>query len=70
LAAVPGVTGIVSEARRAEGVQDLVVQVAAPSVAETVAASLAADGFGLLEMTEAGTDLESLFLDLTGQAAA
>ena len=70
LAAVPGVTGIVSEARRAEGVQDLVVQVAAPSVAETVAASLAAHGFGLLEMTEAGTDLEGLFLDLTGQAGA
>jgi ABC-2 type transport system ATP-binding protein len=69
LAAVPGVIGIVSQDPRAEGVQDLVVQVAARSVAETVAASLAAHGFGLLEMTEAGTDLEGLFLDLTGQAA-
>ena len=39
-------------------------------MAEEVAASLAAGGFGLLEMTEARTDLERLFLDLTGRAAA
>jgi hypothetical protein len=29
-----------------------------------------AGGFGLLEMSETGTDLEALFLDLTGRAAA
>ena len=63
-------TGIVSETRVAEGVQDFVVQVGARSAAEAVAARLAAGGFGLLEMTETRTDLEGLFLELTGQAAA
>jgi len=70
LGTAPGVIAIVSEARLADGVQDFVVQVGARSAAEAVAASVAAGGFGLLEMTETRTDLESLFLDLTGQAAA
>jgi ABC-2 type transport system ATP-binding protein len=70
LGAVPGVTGIVSATQVGEGVQDLVVQLGARSAAETVAARLAAGGFGLLEMTEARTDLEGLFLELTGRAAA
>lgn len=70
IAAVPGVVGIASEARLGGGVQDLIVQVVDRSVAETVAMSLATNGFGLLEMTEARPDLEALFLDLTGQAAA
>jgi ABC-2 type transport system ATP-binding protein len=70
LGAVPGVTRIVSEAQLAEGVRDFVVRIASRSAAESVAASLAAGGFGLLEMTETRPDLEALFLDLTGQAAA
>ena len=70
LGAVPGVTGIVSETRVADGVQDFVVEVGARSAAEAVAARLAAGGFGLLEMTETRTDLEGLFLELTGEAAA
>jgi hypothetical protein len=64
------VTRIVSEAQLAEGVRDFVVRIAARSAAESVAASLAAGGFGLLEMTETRPDLEALFLDLTGQATA
>jgi ABC-2 type transport system ATP-binding protein len=70
LGAVPGVTGIVSATQVGKGVQDLVVQLGARSAAEAVAARLAAGGFGLLEMTEARTDLEELFLELTGRAAA
>jgi gliding motility-associated transport system ATP-binding protein len=70
LTAVPGVAGIVAQTPVADGVQDFVVQVEARSAAEAVAASLAARGFGLLELTETRTDLEDLFLELTGPAAA
>jgi gliding motility-associated transport system ATP-binding protein len=70
LSAVPGVTRVVSAAASVDGVHDFVVAVAGLSTAEHVAASLAAGGFGLLEMTETRTDLERLFLDLTGRAAA
>ena len=70
LAAVPGVVDIASQTRHADGVQDFVVEIGAGSAAETLAARLAAGGFGLLEMTEAHPDRESRFLDLTGQAAA
>ena len=51
-------------------VHDFVVQVEAPAGPEALAAAVTAGGFGLLEMTETGTDLEALFLDLTGRAAA
>ena len=70
LGTAPGVTGILSEARVGDGVHEFVVRISTPAVAEAVAASVAAGGFGLLEMTEARTDLEALFLDLTAQAAA
>ena len=70
LGAVPGVARVVSAAASADGVHDFVVEVAGLSTAENVAASLAASGFGLLEMTETRTDLEGLFLDLTGRVAA
>jgi ABC-2 type transport system ATP-binding protein len=70
LGAVPGVARVVSAAASAEGVHDVVVQVAGPATAEDVAADLAAGGFGLLEMTETRPDLERLFLDLTSRAAA
>jgi ABC-2 type transport system ATP-binding protein len=70
LGAVPGMTAIVSEAEVADGVQDFVVEVSARSAAEAVAARLAVGGFGLLEMTETRSDLEGLFLGLTGKAAA
>jgi len=70
LGAATGVTGILSEAQVADGVWDFVVEVSTRSAAEAVAASLAAGGFGLLEMTETRTDLEGLFLELTGRAAA
>jgi ABC-2 type transport system ATP-binding protein len=70
LGAVPGVASIEPAARVAEGVHDFVVQVEAPAGPEALAAAVTAGGFGLLEMTETGTDLEALFLDLTGRAAA
>ena len=67
---VPGVTNLVSATRVSDGVQDFVVDVEELSVAEPLAAAVAAGGFGLLEMTESRIDLESLFLDLTGRTAA
>jgi ABC-2 type transport system ATP-binding protein len=70
LAAVPGVTSIAPAARISDGVHDFVVQVARPAAAEALAAAVTAGGFGLIEMTETRTDLEALFLDLTGRAAA
>jgi ABC-2 type transport system ATP-binding protein len=70
LGAVPGVTNIEPATRVADGVHDFVVEVEAPAAAETLAAAVTAGGLGLLEMTETGTDLETLFLDLTGRAAA
>jgi ABC-2 type transport system ATP-binding protein len=70
LGSVPGVAGVVSVAASADGVHDFLVEVAGPSTAEDVAASLAAGGFGLLEMTETRPDLERMFLDLTGRVAA
>jgi ABC-2 type transport system ATP-binding protein len=70
LSAVPGITNIVPTARVADGVHDFVVQVEALATAEALAAAVAVGGFGLLEMTETRTDLEALFLDLTGRAAA
>jgi ABC-2 type transport system ATP-binding protein len=70
LAATPGVAGIVTQTRVTGEVHDFVLVVDALSAAEAVAASLAAGGFGLLELTATRTDLESLFLELTGQAAA
>jgi gliding motility-associated transport system ATP-binding protein len=70
LGTAPGVSGVLSEARVADGVHEFVVQVGTPAAAEAVAASVAAGGFGLLEMTEARSDLEALFLNLTAQAAA
>jgi 2-keto-3-deoxy-6-phosphogluconate aldolase len=54
----------------ADGVHAFVVRIEAPAAAETLAAAVTAAGFGLLEMTETATDLEGLFLDLTGRAAA
>jgi ABC-2 type transport system ATP-binding protein len=70
LGAVPGVTSIEPATRVAEGVHDFVVQVEAPAGPEALAAAVTASGLGLLEMTQIGTDLEALFLDLTGRAAA
>jgi ABC-2 type transport system ATP-binding protein len=70
LDAVPGVTAVEPAARVADGVHAFVVRIEAPAAAETLAAAVTAAGFGLLEMTETATDLEGLFLDLTGRAAA
>jgi ABC-2 type transport system ATP-binding protein len=70
LGAVPGVARVVSAAASADGVHDFVVELTGPSTAEDVAASLAAGGLGLLEMTETRPDLERLFLELTSRAAA
>jgi ABC-2 type transport system ATP-binding protein len=70
LGAVPGVTSIEPATRVAEGVHDFVVQVEAPAGPEALAAAVTAGGLGLLEMTQIGTDLEALFLGLTGRAAA
>jgi ABC-2 type transport system ATP-binding protein len=70
LGAVPGVTNVAPGTPAGEGVHDFVVQVDAPAAAEALAGAVTAGGFGLLEMTETRTDLEALFLDLTGRAAA
>jgi ABC-2 type transport system ATP-binding protein len=70
LRTVHGVINVVSVLAVSDGVHDFVVEVEALSNAEAAAAAVAAGGFGLLEMTETHTDLEALFLHLTGQAAA
>jgi ABC-2 type transport system ATP-binding protein len=70
LRTVSGVINIVSVLAVSDGVHDFVVEVEALSTTEAAAAAVAAGGFGLLEMTETHTDLEALFLHLTGQAAA
>ena len=68
--AVAGVKSWVSADPAVDGVWDCVVEVEALSVAEPLAAAVAAKGFGLLELTETRNDLEGLFRRLTGQAAA
>jgi ABC-2 type transport system ATP-binding protein len=70
LCTVPGVTNVVSVVAVCDGMHDFVIEVETLSTAEAAAAAVAAGGFGLLEMTEIRTDLEALFLHLTGQAAA
>jgi ABC-2 type transport system ATP-binding protein len=62
---VSGVTNVPSVTPVSNGVEDFVVEVEERSVAEALAAALAAGGFGLLEMTETRTDLDGLFLDIT-----
>jgi len=71
LAAVEGVArvdprGAVSDA----ATHEFVVEIADAAVAERVAAAVTGAGSGLLEMTAKGADLEDLFLELTGSAAA
>lgn len=62
-------TSLLSAVPLADGVQDLMVEVDAPSAREAVAAAIVSAGFGLLEMTETRADLERLFLEFTNRAA-
>ncbi|MBL27655.1 MAG: MFS transporter [Rhodospirillaceae bacterium] len=66
----PGVVRVVSAASGEDGTHRFVVEIAEGSAAENIAAALTMGGVGLLEMTETRVDLENLFLDLTGGAAA
>jgi ABC-2 type transport system ATP-binding protein len=70
LCAVPGVTHFISADPISDGVQDFVLEVEEPSVAEALSSAVTRGGFGLLEITETRTDLETLFLDLTSGADA
>jgi ABC-2 type transport system ATP-binding protein len=64
LAAVAGVISVqIEQVQEAVGVY--LVQTRYPAVAESLAATLVAQGFGVLEMRPGGRDLETLFLQLT-----
>jgi ABC-2 type transport system ATP-binding protein len=67
---VPGVRTIALAAPSQSGVAAYRVEVDGPSVAEPIAALLIQSGFGLLTLDEDTVDLEALFLELTGSAAA
>jgi ABC-2 type transport system ATP-binding protein len=70
LGRVPGVHAVALAAPAQSGVAAYRVEVDGPSVAEPIAALLVQGGFGLLSLDEDTVDLEALFLDLTGGAAA
>jgi len=70
LESVPGLVAIVSSAAVSDGVQRFVVEVEDRSATTEIAAAVTAAGFGLIELTETRTDLEQLFLELTGEMAA
>ena len=70
LGRVPGVHAVALAAPAHSGVAAYRVEVDGPSVAEPIAARLVQGGFGLLSLDEDPVDLEALFLELTGGAAA
>jgi ABC-2 type transport system ATP-binding protein len=70
LRAAPGVTEIVTMTPGPDGVHRVVLEVDDLDQADAVAAAVTDGGFGLLELSETRIDLERLFLDLTGRAAA
>lgn len=67
LGAVPGVTECLSATAGADDDVVYVIAVTDLSVGEQVALALTSAGHGLLEMSETRTDLEELFLGLTGR---
>jgi ABC-2 type transport system ATP-binding protein len=70
LGQVPGVHVVALAAPSQSGVAAYRVEVDGPPVAEPIAALLIHSGFGLLSLDEDTVDLEALFLELTGGAAA
>jgi ABC-2 type transport system ATP-binding protein len=70
LAAIPGVRGVhVDSGAASDPAAYLVDAESGAAVAETLAASIVAAGFGLVELGPAPVDLEALFLGLTGRAS-
>jgi hypothetical protein len=51
-------------------IAEFVVDIANRAIAEHIAAAVTGSGSGLLEMSAKGTDLEDMFLKLTGGASA
>jgi ABC-2 type transport system ATP-binding protein len=70
LGQVPGVHTVALAAPSQGGVAAYRIDVDGPSVAEPIAAVLVQGGFGILTIDEDTVDLEALFLELTGRAAA
>jgi len=68
LARVPGVTDVLVEGEAATSMATYLID-ADRNVAEAIASTLVAGGFGLLAMEPAPVDLERLFLKLTADAA-
>jgi ABC-2 type transport system ATP-binding protein len=68
LLAIPGVTGLVAVNRHTEQQYDFVIDITQPDVAERLATTVTAAGYGLLEMTGLHIGLEELFLKLTAPA--
>ena len=63
---VDGVTGVTVQPEFRTDLATYFVEARPVPVAEALAAALAREGFGLLEMAQAPVDLEALFLGLTG----
>lgn len=70
LTRVAGVRGVVQERDGADGVAIYLVDVETTSIAESLAAAVVGDGFGLLDLSPAPLDLEALFLSLTSGGTA
>jgi len=68
IARVAGPRWVSLERGAEDGVATYVVDAGSEPITEALAAALVTGGFGLLHMTPAPTDLEALFLDLTGGA--
>jgi ABC-2 type transport system ATP-binding protein len=68
LAAVAGVNNLSAPKNAGEGHYEFTLEIADLSAAERVAAAVVGAGFGLLSMAQTQTDLEELFLQLTGDA--
>jgi ABC-2 type transport system ATP-binding protein len=69
LGTVPGTRSTAFTKEVSDGTHDFTVELADPSTAERIAAAIVAAGCGLQSMVEVRTDLEDLFLELTGKAS-
>jgi ABC-2 type transport system ATP-binding protein len=69
-ACLEGVSGVQGVSVRGSDPATYVVDVATPSAREALAAAVVGNGFALLELEDASADLEAVFLELTGGAAA
>ena len=68
LVSVPGVNSVSAVTQTGEGSHEFTVEIADRATTERIASSVVGAGYGLQSMTQTRTDLEQLFLELTGKA--